>query len=238
MKAAPITSLVSVWRFPPETLVLGCDEVHVWRAALDQQTPSQIQSFLHNLSADEQARARRFHFQRDRERFIVARGVLRAILADYLNKAPEGLPFVTALMENPPLQKNLIGMGPALACPTLRKSPFMRSVVVVRWASILSISGSIWQSWRSPSDFSHDGRLRHSGHFQRTCSNRHSFTVGRARRPTSRPGAKDFHCPWISLMCRWLLGNQPQYSVINEIHPKPPVGLFRNSSRPPAMSLL
>ncbi|MGC2161779.1 MAG: 4'-phosphopantetheinyl transferase superfamily protein [Silvibacterium sp.] len=93
MKAAPLTSLVSVWRFPPETLVLGCDEVHVWRAALDQQTPSQIQSFLHNLSADEQARARRFHFQRDRKRFIVARGVLRAILADYLNKAPEGLSF-------------------------------------------------------------------------------------------------------------------------------------------------
>jgi 4'-phosphopantetheinyl transferase len=93
MKAAPVTSLVSVWRFPPETLVLGRDEVHVWRATLDRQTPSQIQSFLHNLSADEQARVKRFHFRRDRERFIVARGVLRAILAGYLNKAPECLSF-------------------------------------------------------------------------------------------------------------------------------------------------
>ena len=72
--------------------MLGCDEVHVWRAALDQ-TSSQIQRFLHNLAADEQARAGRFYFERDRERFIVARGVLRAILGGYLNRAPEGLSF-------------------------------------------------------------------------------------------------------------------------------------------------
>ncbi|MGD0207571.1 MAG: 4'-phosphopantetheinyl transferase superfamily protein [Verrucomicrobiota bacterium] len=92
MKAAPITSPVPPWRSPPETLVLGCDEVHVWRATLDQ-TPSQIQSFLHNLAADEQARAERFHFERDRGHFIVARGVLRAILGGYLKRAPEGLSF-------------------------------------------------------------------------------------------------------------------------------------------------
>jgi 4'-phosphopantetheinyl transferase len=92
MNAAPITSPVPPWRSPPETLVLGCDEVHVWRATLDQ-TPSHIQSFLHNLAADEQARAERFHFERDREHFIVARGVLRAILGGYLKRAPECLSF-------------------------------------------------------------------------------------------------------------------------------------------------
>jgi 4'-phosphopantetheinyl transferase len=73
-------------------LVLGCDEVHVWRATLDQ-TPSQIQSFRHKLAADERARAERFHFERDRGHFIVARGVLRAILGGYLKRAPEGLSF-------------------------------------------------------------------------------------------------------------------------------------------------
>lgn len=72
--------------------MLGCDEVHVWRATLDQ-TPSQIQSFLHNLAADEQARAERFYCERDREHFIVARGVLRAILGGYLNRSPECLSF-------------------------------------------------------------------------------------------------------------------------------------------------
>jgi 4'-phosphopantetheinyl transferase len=92
MKAALITSPIPPWRSPPETLVLGCDEVHVWRATLDQ-TPSQIQSFLHNLAADEQTRAERLYFERDRERFIVARGVLRAILSGYLNRVPECLSF-------------------------------------------------------------------------------------------------------------------------------------------------
>jgi 4'-phosphopantetheinyl transferase len=92
MKATPSTSPVPPWRSPPEILVLGCDEVHVWRATLDQ-TPPQIQSFRHYLAADEQARAERFYFQRDREHFIVTRGVLRAILGGYLNRAPESLSF-------------------------------------------------------------------------------------------------------------------------------------------------
>jgi len=92
MKAAPITSPGPPWRTPPETLVLGSDEVHVWRATLDQ-TPSQRQRFFHNLAADEQSRAERFYFERDREHFIVARGVLRAILGGYLNRMPACLSF-------------------------------------------------------------------------------------------------------------------------------------------------
>jgi len=92
MKAAATTSAVSPWRTPPEKLVLGCDEVHVWRATLDQ-APSQTQRLLDTLAADEQARAARFHFARDREHFIVARGVLRTILGRYLDQPPECLSF-------------------------------------------------------------------------------------------------------------------------------------------------
>ena len=92
MKAAPITSPIPPWRAPPETLALGCDEVHVWRATLDQ-TSSQIQSFRHNLAADEQTRAEQFRFERHREHFIVARGVLRTILGGYLKRAPKSLSF-------------------------------------------------------------------------------------------------------------------------------------------------
>lgn len=72
--------------------MLGHDEVHVWRATLDQ-TPSQIQTLLHYLSEDEWARAERFYFEKDRAHFIVARGVLRAVLGSYLNRAPESLSF-------------------------------------------------------------------------------------------------------------------------------------------------
>jgi 4'-phosphopantetheinyl transferase len=102
MKAAPVISPVPPWRFPPETSVLGRDEVHVWRADLDQTT-LQIQRFLDTLAADEQERAARFHFERDREHFIVARGVLRAILGSYLNRAPESLSFCYSSYGKPAL---------------------------------------------------------------------------------------------------------------------------------------
>jgi 4'-phosphopantetheinyl transferase len=81
-----------VWGFPPATIILGSNEVHVWRALLDEPSP-QIDSFLHTLAADEQARAERFYFQKDREHFITAHGVLRLILGLYLNRAPKCLSF-------------------------------------------------------------------------------------------------------------------------------------------------
>jgi len=92
VKLVPNTSTAPPWSFPPATLILGSNEVHVWRASLDEPPP-QIDSFLHTLAADERTRAERFHFQRDREHFITAHGVLRAILGLYLNKAPESLSF-------------------------------------------------------------------------------------------------------------------------------------------------
>jgi len=92
MKAASITSADTPWRPAPENLVLGCDEIHVWRASLNQ-IPSQIERFLHSLAADERARAERFHFERDREHFITARGVLRAILGRYVKRVPDCLSF-------------------------------------------------------------------------------------------------------------------------------------------------
>jgi 4'-phosphopantetheinyl transferase len=82
----------SVWLVPPERLVLGNNAVHVWRVSLDQ-SPSQIAVFRHSLDDDERSRADRFYFSRDRERFIVARGILRAILGRYANRAPDSLSF-------------------------------------------------------------------------------------------------------------------------------------------------
>ncbi len=76
-------------RRPP---LLEDDEVHVWRAALDLQA-SQVPNLQRNLSEDERVRVRRFHFQKDRYRFIVARGLLRVILAHYLDAKPAQLRF-------------------------------------------------------------------------------------------------------------------------------------------------
>jgi 4'-phosphopantetheinyl transferase len=45
------------------------------------------------LSHDEQARAARFHFERDRRRFIVGRGALRIMVGRYLGADPDQLRF-------------------------------------------------------------------------------------------------------------------------------------------------
>ncbi len=92
MKTVPITSTPTSWGFPPATIMLSSNEVHVWRAFLDE-APAQRDSFLHTLAEDERTRAQRFYFQTDRERFITAHGVLRAILGCYLNREPNCLSF-------------------------------------------------------------------------------------------------------------------------------------------------
>jgi 4'-phosphopantetheinyl transferase len=75
------------WFPAPERLSLGSGEVHVWRADLNQE-PSRVRNFSDCLAPDERQRADRFHFRRDREHFIVGRGVLRSILGRYLDVSP------------------------------------------------------------------------------------------------------------------------------------------------------
>jgi len=92
LKAAPKIAHVSPWSSAPKNLILRSDEVHVWRATLDLQY-SRVQSLQQTLAADERRRAERFYFQTDREHFIVARGLLRAILGRYLDADPSRLRF-------------------------------------------------------------------------------------------------------------------------------------------------
>ena len=83
---------LSEWHSPPENPVLGKDEVHVWRAELDIESP-RLQSLLEMLSDDERSRAQRFAFQRHRKRFITSHGLLRIILSRYLEMEPRQLSF-------------------------------------------------------------------------------------------------------------------------------------------------
>jgi 4'-phosphopantetheinyl transferase len=75
------------WESPPIELVLQEGQVHLWRAALDQP-PSSVERLEATLAPDERARAARFHFERDRSRFIAGRGILREILGRYLAEEP------------------------------------------------------------------------------------------------------------------------------------------------------
>jgi 4'-phosphopantetheinyl transferase len=71
---------------------LNRDEIHLWSAGLNLSSQRQIE-LESTLSADEIARAERFHFERDRRSFGGRRGILRAILANYLETKPSAVVF-------------------------------------------------------------------------------------------------------------------------------------------------
>ena len=79
-------------RLPSSPPTLPDNEVHVWRAGLELE-PADYNQLEKVLSSDEQARALRFRFVRDRHHFIAGRAILRQILATYLDRQPSQLQF-------------------------------------------------------------------------------------------------------------------------------------------------
>jgi 4'-phosphopantetheinyl transferase len=81
-----------MWLKAPTDIKLLPDEVHIWRENLDN-VKSLLELFAQILSEDELVRARRFHFEQHRQRFIAGRGILRSILGRYLNIEPSKIRF-------------------------------------------------------------------------------------------------------------------------------------------------
>lgn len=94
---------VAAWSDPPPTISLGCDEVHVWQAELEE-SPMRLDAYFETLVEAEKSRANRFYFARDRGRFITAHGILRAILGLYLHRAPQTLSFCYGSHGKPALE--------------------------------------------------------------------------------------------------------------------------------------
>jgi len=67
-------------------------EVHLWSANLDL-AESEVMELEKTLSEDEIARANRFRFAIHRKRFVVARGLLRRLLAGYLETEASWIKF-------------------------------------------------------------------------------------------------------------------------------------------------
>jgi 4'-phosphopantetheinyl transferase len=80
------------WPAPRGELSLTGEEVHVWRASLECPEPILLR-LRRTLTHDEEARARRFHFKKDRNHYAAARGLLRLILSSYAKCPPEALRF-------------------------------------------------------------------------------------------------------------------------------------------------
>ncbi len=101
------------WSPPPAVPRLGDNDVHLWRAFLDRGDFRDAETVL---GEDERLRASRFVFPRDRNRFIAARDILRAILGRYTGRSaaamefqyePEGKPRLRLHESDPPIRFNV-----------------------------------------------------------------------------------------------------------------------------------
>lgn len=77
---------------PAGDLLISLSEVHVWRVSLDSPD-AVLQPLASTLSLEERARAEKFLFDRDRNAYITARGVLRQLLGCYLQRPRSELQF-------------------------------------------------------------------------------------------------------------------------------------------------
>ena len=93
------------WQTPSQPTPLSDGDIHVWRASLDL-APDLLHTLETSLAPDEQARAARFKFDRDRQRFIAARGILREILGACLSRPPASLSFTYGPHGKPALNPN------------------------------------------------------------------------------------------------------------------------------------
>jgi 4'-phosphopantetheinyl transferase len=96
------------WPLPPDDLKLSAEEVHVFCVHLDV-TKQRLTELGSMLSSDEIARALRFHFEKDRNRYIAAHGHLREILSWLLNVAPREVVFSHGERGKPQLADSVNG---------------------------------------------------------------------------------------------------------------------------------
>lgn len=71
---------------------LADNQIHIWRLQLKQNS-QQIAKLAKLLDQKEQDRAERFKVEPARNNFIIARGTLRSLLAQYLHSDPKGIIF-------------------------------------------------------------------------------------------------------------------------------------------------
>jgi len=103
--------------YQPQEIIQSIEkgDVHVWQVSLDRPVIA-FEKLKGSLSLDEQQRAERFVFEKDRDHFIVARSNLRHILSRYLDISAgelefaygeHGKPFLINKKNDLPIQFNL-----------------------------------------------------------------------------------------------------------------------------------
>jgi 4'-phosphopantetheinyl transferase len=105
----------TLWAAYPHHLEIVAREIHVWRVRLDC-SQSILECLESSLAPNERDRADRFFFLRDRNAFVATRGILRRLLAKYLQRRPadiefvnhvHGKPFLASRTRDKPLEFNV-----------------------------------------------------------------------------------------------------------------------------------
>jgi 4'-phosphopantetheinyl transferase len=84
-------------------------EVHVWSALLED-SKDRLNVYTSHLSKDEIARASRYVFAHHRTNFILARGILRELLARYLSIPEQSIVISSAAQGKPALANAVQGL--------------------------------------------------------------------------------------------------------------------------------
>ncbi|HEX5159842.1 MAG TPA: 4'-phosphopantetheinyl transferase superfamily protein [Ktedonobacterales bacterium] len=84
--------LAREWIVAPSSIHFAENEIHIYRVFLDQP-PGHVHWLTTILAPGERERAQRFHFERDRQRYVVGRASLRMLLARYVGAEPQSLEF-------------------------------------------------------------------------------------------------------------------------------------------------
>lgn len=94
-----------MWETPRQPLRLGSDEVHVWRASLEQPT-ERLAAFVETLSERERERAERMRAPLHRDRTVAGHGILRDVLARYLSLLPREIAYRYGRWGKPALERS------------------------------------------------------------------------------------------------------------------------------------
>ena len=87
--------------------LLQYEEVHIWSIYLSDNEKD-IPCFISILSEDERQRAYSFKFPKDRNCFIISRGILRCLLGKYLGKDPRDIEIIYGFWGKPCLTEPLL----------------------------------------------------------------------------------------------------------------------------------
>ena len=94
-----------IWLAPAANAELGNNEVHLWKADLNQNSDIVRRMWL-LLNEEEQNRAKRYVFEQDRIQFTLYRGILRQLLGRYLRRSAEDIEFAVGPKGKPTVRGN------------------------------------------------------------------------------------------------------------------------------------